>query len=102
MVEETAAMVADSGRVALRAGTAVDNPPCSEAMRYDALSPMFCPLYRKWRVDAVSARCDPRVTVPCYSKKHIESFGIAACVLRVKELQSGSQRPYLLSEPAVI
>lgn len=48
MVEDTA-MVADSGRVALRAGTA-DTPLCSEAMRYDALSPMFCPLYRRWCV----------------------------------------------------
>ena len=46
MVEDTA-MVADSGRVALRAGAAVDTPPCSEAMRYDVLSPVFCPLYGK-------------------------------------------------------
>lgn len=50
----------------------------------------------------VSARCDPGVTIPRYLKKHLESFGIAAGVLkRVIELQSGSQRPYHLSKPAM-
>ena len=41
MVEDTG-MVAGSGKVALMAGVAVDTPPCSEAMRYDAL--LFSPL----------------------------------------------------------